>query len=166
MGEDQAGVMRMFDSINGWIDLMHYNEAAEELHNLEPKFKSSVQFLKAWVRIYVATQRWKEVEFLCTTLVNKCHNDLFGTAHLAEALHRQGKHVEAISKVSELLSSVAPETNPKILYDLARYCSAAGQIKEARLCLRKAVECDESLKCKALDDYDLRLMWTEEQQRK
>jgi tetratricopeptide (TPR) repeat protein len=160
---DIPDAQRKFSSINGWIDLKNYSEAAEELNNLEPRLKSTVHFVKAWIRIYSATEAWTNVELMCATLLKHAPDDAFGIRHLAEAFHRQGQHVEAISKLGELLSNVDRRQAPTILYDLARYFCAAGQLKEARECLRKAVEADESLKKTANEDPAFEKLWTEEQ---
>jgi hypothetical protein len=65
-------------------------------------------------------------------LLNKFPEDSFGIHHLAEALHRQGQRVDAISKLGVLLSNEDRRQAPTILYDLARYFAGAEQLKEAR----------------------------------
>jgi tetratricopeptide (TPR) repeat protein len=100
---------------------------------------------------------------MCATLLKNFPGDSFGIRHLAEALHRQGQHVDAISKLGELLSNEDRRQAPTILYDLARYFCAAGQLKEARECLRKAIEADGTLKKKANEDAAFEKLWTEEQ---
>jgi tetratricopeptide (TPR) repeat protein len=160
---DTPDDQRKFASINGWIDLKNYREAAEELNNLEPQLKSTIHFLKAWIRIYSATEAWTNVELMCATLLTKVPDDAFGIRHLAEALHLQGRHVEAISKLGELLSNEDRRQASTILYDLARYFAGAGQAKEARECLRKAIEAEGSLKKKANEDPAFEKLWTEGQ---
>lgn len=150
-----------FASINGWIDLKNYAEATEELNRLEPSLKSTIHFLKAWIRIYSGTKAWTNVEMMCSTLLSNFPGDSFGIRHVAEALHRQRKHVDAISKLGELLSNEDRRETASIRYDLARYFCEAGQLKEARECLRGAIERDPSIRKKALEDADLKNLWTE-----
>ena len=154
-----AEAKRKFDSINGWIDLGNYDEAAEELNNLHPKLKSTIEFCKAWIRIYSAKKAWTNVELMCTTLVKHAPDDPFGVLHLAEAVHQQGKHVDAISILGGTLWDESWRESPTVLYALARYFCAADQAKEGRECLRKAIEADRSLKKKALEDSDLEKIW-------
>ena len=45
----------------GWIELGNFDEAAEELHNSPPAVKSSVAFLKMWVRICEGLNRWDDL---------------------------------------------------------------------------------------------------------
>lgn len=163
MSEEAAEAKRKFDSINGWIDLANYNEAAQELNDLHPKLKSTVEFCKAWIRIYSAKKAWTNVELMCTTLVKHAPHDPFGVLQLAEAVHQQGKHVDAISILGGTLWDEDWRESPAVLYAMARYFCAANQVKEGRECLRKAIDGDKSLRKKALEDPDLEKVWTEEQ---
>lgn len=165
MSEDDfiAGFERKFEFINGWIDLGNYDEAAKELNDLPPKLKSTLEFCKAWIRIYAAKKAWTNVELMCATLVNQAPADAFGVLHLAEAVHQQGKHVDAISVLGGTLWNADWRESPVVLYALARYSCAANQVKEGRECLRKAIDADKSLRKKALDDPELEKLWTEGQ---
>ena len=81
----------------GWIELGNYDEAAEELHNCPPAIKSTVEWVKLWVRIYAAQNHWREVEMMCETLTHHAPEDSFTIFHQAEAWHRQGRSREAFA---------------------------------------------------------------------
>jgi hypothetical protein len=69
-----------FQSIEGWIELAAYSEAAEELHNLPPALTSSVEFCRLWVRIYTATKKWSSVDVMSETLLKHAPDDHFAIA--------------------------------------------------------------------------------------
>jgi hypothetical protein len=75
----------------GWIELDNFDEAAEELHNCPPEIKSSLPWLKLWVRVYAATNHWREVEMMCETLAKHAPDDPFTIFNYAESFHRQGR---------------------------------------------------------------------------
>ena len=79
------------NAAEGWIELGNFDEAAAELHNCPPAVKSSVEWVKLWVRIYAAKNRWADVEMFCETLAKHAPDDPFTIFHQAEALHRQGR---------------------------------------------------------------------------
>ena len=161
--EFESEAERLFDSIDGWIDLGNYDEAAEELHRPRPPFKSTVHFVKAWIRIYVAQKAWSNVQLMCETLLRHAPDDPKGYLQLAEAFHDQGKHADAIATLSQALESGPLSNSSEIRYHLARYLSAAGQLDEARKCLTKAIEADRSLRRNALDDSAFEKLWLESQ---
>ena len=150
-------------SIEGWIELRNYDEAARELHDLPPVLKSTTSLAKAWIRIYEGQKAWANVETLATTLRQQKPDDLFGINKLAEAIFQQARPVDAVSALGEALANEKWRENPLVRYNLARYFCAAGQLKEARECLRKAIELDKSLKKRANEDPDLEKLWTEDQ---
>jgi thioredoxin-like negative regulator of GroEL len=161
--EPSDELKRAFMSIEGWIELRNYDEAANELHALPPKWKSTTSFCKAWIRIYEAQKAWTNVELMATTLNQQAPDDLFAINKLAESLFQKGRPIDAITKLGEALQIENGEQYPLIRYNLARYFCAAGQVNEARECLRKAIQQDRSLKKKANEDPAFEKLWTEEQ---
>lgn len=162
MSQEPTEEMRQaFMSIEGWIELRNYDEAANELHNLPADWKSTTPFIKCWIRIYEAQKAWSNVEMLATTLNNQKPEDLFGISKLAEAYFQQGRYGDAISKLGEALSLDGKGGYPLVRYHLARYFCGAGQFNEAREHLKAAIALDKHLRSKALDDPDLQSLWTE-----
>lgn len=146
----------------GWIDLGNYDEAAEELHNCPPAIKSSIGWVKLWVTIYVATQRWVEVEMMTETLVKHAPDDPFTLTHRAEAFFRQGRAQDAFQVFRN-----APDEfkkGPEYFYNLARYLCALEQFTLALSCIGKAVDADERIRMKALTDPDLERVWLDLQE--
>jgi tetratricopeptide (TPR) repeat protein len=146
----------------GWIELGNYDEAAEELHNCRPATKTSVEWIKLWVRVYAATRRWAEVEMMCETLAKHTPEDPFTIFNRAEALHRQCRSQEAFE-----LFSHAPQSFkklPQYFYDYARYLCALQEFSLALSCLGKAFDLDPELRMRALDDPDLHRVWLDLQE--
>lgn len=163
MEEFESEAERLFDSIDGWIDLGNFKEAAEELNQLPSRFKSTIHFVKAWIRIYVAQEAWSNVQSMCQTLVRHAPNDPSGFLQLAEAFHKQGNRAGAISTLKDRLFGDDDSASSNIRYHLARYLCAAGDFDQSRIHLRAAMELDPSLRRKALDDPSFEKLWLNNQ---
>lgn len=146
----------------GWIELGSYDEAAEELHNCPALVKSSVEWVKLWVRVYVAKERWREVEVMCETLAKHAPADPFTIFNRAEAFHRQGRTREAYTVFTD--APVEFKKGAEYFYALARYLCALDQMQLALSCIGKACDVNPSLKIKALNDPDLERVWVDLQE--
>jgi hypothetical protein len=145
-----------FESVQGWIELGDFTEAANELQGLPSKLKSTIEYVQKWVLIYSATGAWTNVEAVCDTLLLKDPADEFGAHHKAEALHRQGRTPDAIIFLGE--TPYGQRTGDG-LYLLARLLSHNRQFDDAISVLTIAFDCDRSLRLKALDDLRFKEMW-------
>jgi len=141
----------------GWIELGNYDEAAEELHNSPPEIKSSIEWIKLWVRIYAAKSRWIEVEMMCETLVKHAPDDPFTIFNRAEAFHRQGRSRDAFDILNHAPDNL--KKIPQFFYDYARYLCGFGEYSLALSSLGKAFDLDADLRMRALDDPDLEQVW-------
>jgi hypothetical protein len=150
--------MNSFDSIEGWIDLGNFTDAAEELNALPPHLKSTVEFIQLWVLVYSGTKAWTNVEVMCETLLAKDPKNEFAAHHRAEALHRQGKTPDAIIFLGE--THYGRKTG-KGLYYLARLLCNNAQFESARSILGMAIRQDRSLRMQALDDPEFRRIWSD-----
>lgn len=147
----------------GWIELGDYDEAAEELHNCPPAVKSSVAFVKLWVRIYAAKGRWVDVEQYCELLAKHAPDESFTIFTQAEAFHRQGRTREAFAVFQQ--SPMSFRTGVKYFYALARYLCALDQTQLAAACIGNAIDEDPSVRLKALNDPELERLWVDLQKR-
>lgn len=141
----------------GWIELGNFDEAAEELHNCPPSVKSSIEWLKLWVRIYVATQRWTEVEMMCETLAKHAPDDPFTVLNQAESFHKQGRSREAFAALQYAPANV--KKGAEFFYLMARVLCALEEFTLALSCVGKAVDADPSIRMNALNDPELELVW-------
>lgn len=155
---NEAGIR----AAEGWIELGNFDEAPEELHNCPPEVKSSIAFLKLWVRICEGLNRWEDSERYCELLAAHAPNDPFTAFHQAEALHRQGRSREAFSVFQYAPTEI--KQGADYFYALARYLCALDQITLALTCLGKAFDHDPALRMKALNDPELERAWLDLQE--
>jgi predicted Zn-dependent protease len=109
----------------GWIELENFTEAAEELNNLPPALKSSVEFCRLWIEINVATKAWSNAEVMCETLLKHAPDDHFAIRQQAEAFHQQGRTREAYSAYQYAPAEF--KHGADYFYTLARYLCALDQ---------------------------------------
>jgi tetratricopeptide (TPR) repeat protein len=146
----------------GWIELDNFDQAAEELHNCAPAIKSSVEWIKLWIRIYSAKQHWREVEMMCETLVKHAPEDPFTIFNQVEAFHKQGRSREAFAALQYAPTSV--KQGADFFYLMARILCALQEYTLALSCIGKATDTDPSIRMKALNDPDLERVWLDVQE--
>lgn len=144
-------------SVEGWIELLNFREAAAELHDFPPHLKSSVEFIRLWVQVYAATNAWTEVEMMCETLLKHAPEDSFALFHQAEAFHRQGRTREAFAVLQ--YSPMSFRQGAQYFYALARYLCALGNRSLAMTCLGRAFDGDPELRVTARKDAELEPVW-------
>lgn len=143
-------------AVEGWLELGNWREASEELHNLPPSMKSSIEVLRLWVRVYRLAEAWPSLEEVADLLLAHVPGDPLGVENKAEALHRQGRSADAVIFLGAFKSLF---TIPESYYNLARYLCANGQGGDAREMLRFAIEGDKKLKKRAIEDPELAGVW-------
>jgi tetratricopeptide (TPR) repeat protein len=153
---------RNIRAAEGWIDLGNYDEAAEELNNCPVPVKSSIEWVKLWVRIYSATNDWREVQMMTETLAKHAPDDPFTITHQAEAFHKQGRSREAFATFQYAPSEF--KQGADYIYAIARYLCALDQMSLALSCLGKAFDTNPDLRMKALNDPDLKGVWLDLQE--
>jgi hypothetical protein len=132
-----------FTVAEGWIELGEFREAGEELSQLPDKFKSSLDFVQLWIRVYAGLKDWPRVEVLSDSILAMHSDNEFALFHNAEALHRQRKSSDAIL----LIGQTNYGRNTAFgLYNLARYLCANGQPSDALTSLGFAFDRDKSLR--------------------
>src|SRR5688572_18751109 len=88
---------RTFKSAIGWFELGNYLEAFNELDNLPPKDRASVEAMELRCRIFHKLERWCELEMVadgCLASVTDVTKIPFACHH-AWALLKQGRAPEA-----------------------------------------------------------------------
>lgn len=146
-----------FRSVEGWIELGNFSEAAAELYNFPSDSKSTIEFLRLSVRIHSGTKAWSNVEMMCETLLKHVPEDSFALFHQAEAFHRQGRSREAFAAFQH--APIGFKRGPAYFYALGRYLCALGEMTLALSCLGKAFDSEPALRMDALRDPDLEQVW-------
>lgn len=100
----------IYQSALGWFDLGNYVEAFNELDNLRPERRASIEAMELRCRIYQKLERWQELEIVA----GGCRS---GTApehipfarHHAWALLKQGRISEAEAALDAMPYTCAPD---------------------------------------------------------
>jgi hypothetical protein len=146
----------------GWIELGNNDEAAGELHNCPPEVKSSIAFLKLWVRICEGERRWEDSERYCELLAKHAADDPFTVFHQTEAFHKQGRNREAFAALQ--YAPVKVKQGADFFYLMARVLCGLEEFTLALSCLGKAFDLNSGLRLKASDDPDLKRVWLDLQE--
>src|SRR5688572_6885882 len=121
----------------GWFELGNYVEAFNELDNLLPKHRASVEAMELRCRIYRKLGKWRELEMVadgCLALVTDVTKIPFACHH-AWALLKQGRAPEARATLDKVSYTCAPE----LLFTSACVLCALGELELARSLISDAI---------------------------
>ncbi len=153
-----TGDVRHLDEAEGWLALGHWREANDELEQMTPEARDSVQVLKVQYATYAAARKWERAADVARAIIARAPGISFGYFHLASALHEMRRVREA----REVLLPVAGKSRDWTLgYNVACCSAQLGELGAARAWIEKACQIGGSEKVKnyALDDPDLEPLW-------
>ena len=157
-GADPSAFTRHLSAAHGYLELGLPLEAWNELEAIEPPPRRvELPVLGLRVAIFHALERWGPMAEVCRHLVTVQPGELPWVMWLALAT----RHHEGIPAARDILLA-AMVRFPKagaISFNLACYAAQSGDLEDAKDCLRRALELDESLKLRALDEPDLAPLW-------
>ena len=157
-GVDQDDFTRHLMAAHGYLELGLPLEAWNELEEIKPpQRRAEIPVLGLRVAIFHALERWEAMAEVCRHLVTVQPGELPWVMWLALAT----RHHEGIPAARDILLA-AMVRFPKaaaISFNLACYAAQSGDLDDAKDCLRRALELDESLKLRALDEPDLAPLW-------
>jgi predicted Zn-dependent protease len=104
-------VRSTYQAAVGWYDLALYSEAFNELDNLPPEHRASIDVMELRCRIYRKLEKWPELEIVAWGCLESCANNEQFAADLACALLKQGKVDMAVGALGRNLT--ANPTNPE-----------------------------------------------------
>jgi tetratricopeptide (TPR) repeat protein len=149
------------EAAEGWLGLGNWQEANEELENLNPQLRGHPEVLGVRFQIYAKAEKWDYAIEIARTLSEIIPDNPFGHFHLAYSLHELRRTKEAYDV---LISVVDKFTNEHLIpYNLACYSCRLGNLKEAYQWLEKAIDLagKEDVRQMALDDSDLEDLWNQ-----
>lgn len=79
-----------YQSALGWFDLGNYVEAFNELENLPPEYRASVEAMELRCRIYRKLEKWRELELLAQGSYESSKGEVVFLCHWPWALMKQG----------------------------------------------------------------------------
>jgi len=147
----------------GWLELGNPAEAIAELQKITPALQQHPEVLEVRWQLFAEQKKWADCLEVAKTLVRVAPQRPSGYIHRSYALRRiEGGGLEAArAALSEALSKFPKE--PIIPYNLACYECQLGNLQEALVLFSRAVAVGDakSLKLMALNDPDLKPLWTE-----
>ncbi len=142
----------------GWLELGNYQEAFDELDEIDPELHAHPDVLEMRLRIYEMTEKWDSCIEIGNTLVEIKSGELSCWIRRSYALHKLKRTKEAYDKLKPALDIFEGEWLH--LYNLACYTCVLGNVKEARELIETAIELGgNAVRLRALDDEDLLRVW-------
>jgi Tfp pilus assembly protein PilF len=148
---------------SGWLGLGNWREASEELDKVNPALATHREVLELRYQICVMAKKWDSAAEYAVVLLERFPSDPGSWISVAYATRR--KPGGGIEKAREILS-VAQQRfphEPIIAYNLACYDCQLNRLDDARQWLARAMKLGvpSVIKQMALDDSDLKALWSE-----
>ena len=152
---------RHLEAAQGWLELGNRQEANEELELISPRMRAHPDVLSVRCRIYCDAQKWDYLAEVANALCRLLPESTFGPLHLAHALRKLERTIEARDALSAAAHKFPAEW--RIAYQLACCSCQLGNVKEAYQWLEKAIDVagKTDIRQKALDDPDLERLWND-----
>ena len=147
-----------FQAAVGWLELSNWREANEELESITPALPAHPDVLQVQCKIYCDAQKWEYAAEVANELCTLLPDSTFGPLHLAHALRKLDRIMEARDTLLPVAEKFPDEW--RISYRLACCYSQLRRYKQAEMWFKKAVAIDEhTVKREGIDDPDLKPLW-------
>ncbi len=145
----------------GWLELGNDREALIELNLISQAEQGRVEVLGLRWSISAHLKLWDECVKIAADIIEIAPKNIFGWIHRSYALHELKRTGEARDLLQPALKRFPK--NETIPYNLACYECQLGDVDAARDWLRRAMKLRKpaELKAQALEDMDLKPMWSE-----
>ena len=149
------------NAAHGWLELGNYQEAFNELEEIEPEWRIHPDVLEARWLLYEMAEKWRVCIEISNTLGKMKPDDLSCLIRRSYVLHKLDRTQEAYDGLKPALDTFKEEW--LLWYNLACYACVLGNKTEARKLLSKSIELGgDAVKQRALDDEDLEGVWVGE----
>ena len=139
--------LKEITAVEGFIELGLLEDAANKLEDLPSHFKTTAEVINLHVRILVADGEFLKASFLAETLSLSDPDSSQKAINVAWLKYQAGEYTEALQWLNRVKSDTA------VFHYLKAQCHGRlGENAEMKSALHLALELDESLKMKALDD--------------
>jgi lipopolysaccharide biosynthesis regulator YciM len=149
--------LRRLTAAEGYIELGMYDEAAEELDQIDSSLMVS-RGLSLRLCIYAGLEKWDLMEAVAEKLARHNPNDAQWAIWGAYAAAK-GQSIEGAKKILMRALYVHPN-DPRIHYVLSCYESRLHHFSTAKRHLARAIQLDCRLKLLALADEELEPLWS------
>ena len=144
---------RQLLAASGLSELGLYQEAVDELESLPVEIKETTVVLASWLELYQHWHKWAEalsVAQRLTELEPDEPNWAIGLAYATRRTCGLGLAREVLQSAVEKFENCAA-----IHFNLACYAAQLGELDEAKVRLKRAIELDREFACLARTDPDL-----------
>ena len=151
---------RHLEFATGYLDLGMVTAAAEELEAIVGSDRLSDEVMGVRANLHLEAKQWDLLLAVARELTRRCPANEQGWVHAAYALRELGRIAEA----KAVLLEAAPLHGRRcavLHYNLACYYCLLGECTEAKRELSLACQMNAEWRRAALDDDDLKAMWTE-----
>lgn len=154
--------IRQLRAVEGYIELEMYDDAKDELEQIDPACPAVSRILALKLCIYAGQSKWRLMEASAKKLAQRNPHDSQWAIWRAYAAAR-GESIEGAKKI--LLQALRTHPNdPRIHYALGCYESHLQHFYIAKRHLARAIQLDARLKLLALTDEELEPLWAEIEQ--
>jgi tetratricopeptide (TPR) repeat protein len=142
-------------SAEGWLGLGNWREALAELDQIAPENQINPFALGLRYQCMAAAGNWEEAIALARVMQQLLPGSIWGGYHMAQALHKSGRTLEAYGTMREMIDTFPGEW--VIYFALTRYCCGLGRTGEALRWFDQALDLADKndLKRLAMVDPDL-----------
>lgn len=142
----------------GYIELGMHLDANEELEEIEPELRDRSEVLQLRLLIYCALSKWELMQTVAKALALRDPDNVQWAVSWAYATRRSDS-IEAGRLI--LLEAVERLPEAAILqYNLACYECLLGDVEVGKARLKHAFKLEPRYREKALDDEDLKTVWS------
>ena len=146
------------NAAHGWLELGNYQEAFNELEEIEPEWRIHPDVLEARWLLYEMAEKWEFCIEISNTLVKMKPDDLSCWIRRSYVLHKLERTQEAYDGLKPALDTFKGEW--LLQYNLACYTCLLGNVDEARELIEEAIELGGNVvRLRALDDEHLIRVW-------
>ena len=141
----------------GYVELGMFQEANDELENIDPFNRAAPEVLAVRLAIYRGLKKWELMQQIAKRLKEFQPDNVQWTISLAYATRR----AYSIDVAMEILIDAEAKfpREAAIPYNLACYYCQLGEMKTRQTLSKKAFEIDLDWRMAALEDEDLRPLW-------
>src|SRR6266480_6496453 len=146
-----------FDAAVGYTQLGLFNEANEQLENIDPFNRVAPEVLALRVDIYSGLKKWDLMQEIAQRLHECFPRDVQWVVSYAYATRR----AEGLNAARNILINALPRfpTEAIIYYNLACYECQLKRMESAKKYLGQSFEIDLNWRLQALEDEDLKPLW-------
>ena len=156
-----------YQSALGWFALGNFVEAFNELDNLPPEHRASLEAMELRCRIYRKLERWQELEDVAAGCFEASNGEVLFLCYWTWAVLKQGDAVEA-EAILDRYGDYRGKKSPEFCYTVACVLAALGK-GDPIIWLLEAFRLSkdtDALKLRALDEPMLEKVWRDEGGRK